>query len=242
MFDPLIIIVTVTLVILVFAAYWIRIPYAIIPLGFIYLIFIIFSREPQTNNNNNNNNNIPNSVVSPNNNVIESQSTGTDDTRLLLSNIKPKPLVFDSGRTSKDYLSDKPKNPTKIISEKKKIEKKKEPKEKEKLLSIKDIQICQFIKNRNPIGSSAYFSENVDSLFCFTRMENLGGKQEVAHLWYYEDRLVGQVKYNIKSSKNYRSWTKKRVSPSQVGPWRVDVRDTSGTVLGSKFFFITDNQ
>ena len=73
-------------------------------------------------------------------------------------------------------------------------------------------------------------------------MANSGGKQEVAHLGYYEDRLVGQVKYNIKPSKNYRSWTKKRILPSQTGPWRVDVRDTSGTVLGSKFFFITDTQ
>ena len=237
MFDPLIIIITVTLVLLGFIAYWIRIPYAIIPLGFIYLIFIIFSREPQVKKNN-----IPTNTVSPNNNIIESNPTVTDDTRLLLSNIKPKPLIFDSGRTSKDYLSDKPKKPAKIISEKKKIEKKKEPKKKEKPLSIKDLQICQFIKNRNPIGSNAYFSDNVDSLFCFTRMENLGGKQEVAHLWYYEDRLVGQVKYNIKRSNNYRSWTKKTILPSQIGPWRVDVQDTSGTVLASKFFFITDTQ
>ena len=238
MFDPLIIIVTITFLIIVFIAYWIRIPYAIIPLGFIYLVFIIFSREPQIKTNSSSNN-----LINSNSTNLNSNPNTSKDAKLLISNIKPKPLVFDSGRTSKDYSTNFSKNNTKNIPKPNILEpeKKIKPKNPEKLLSVKDIQICQFIKNRNPIGSNTYFSDNVDSLFCFTRMENSGGKQEVVHLWYYEDKIVGKIKYNIKRSKNYRSWTKKTILASQIGPWRVDVQDTSGTVIASKFFFITDN-
>ena len=47
-----------------------------------------------------------------------------------------------------------------------------------------------------------------------------------------------QVRYNVKKSKSYRSWTKKTILPYQVGNWRVDVQDQNGTIIGSKSFRI----
>ena len=84
-----------------------------------------------------------------------------------------------------------------------------------------------------------YFSNDVDSLFCYTRIQNQGQKQEVKHVWYYEDQLMTQIRDNIKKSNIYRSWTRKTILPHQVGQWRVDIQDSSGKIIGSKEFQIT---
>ena len=106
------------------------------------------------------------------------------------------------------------------------------------LLSLKEINICKNIKNRNPIGIGDIFPNSVDSLYCFTKIENLGKKMEVRHIWYYEDQIMTQVRYNVKKSNVYRSWTKKTISSFQIGNWRVEVQDRNGTIIGSKSFKI----
>ena len=47
-----------------------------------------------------------------------------------------------------------------------------------------------------------------------------------------------QVRYNVRKSNIYRSWTKKTILPNQIGQWRVDVLDNNGTIIGSKKFEI----
>ena len=106
------------------------------------------------------------------------------------------------------------------------------------LISLKEIKICKNIKNRNPIGIGEIFPNSVDSLYCFTKIENLGKKMEVRHVWYYENQIMTQVRYNVKKSNVYRSWTKKNISSFQIGNWRVEVQDRNGTIIGSKRFKI----
>ena len=78
----------------------------------------------------------------------------------------------------------------------------------------------------------------MDSLYCYTRIQNTGAKKEVKHVWYYEDQIMTQVRYNVKKSNIYRSWTKKTILSTQVGRWRVDVQDPYGTIISSKKFEI----
>ena len=105
-------------------------------------------------------------------------------------------------------------------------------------LVLKDIKICKYIKKRTPVGSDVIFSNNVDSLYCYTRIQNKGKKREVKHIWYYEDRMMTQVRYNVRKSNTFRSWTRKTIYPHQVGKWRVDIHDNNGTIIGSLGFEI----
>ena len=98
--------------------------------------------------------------------------------------------------------------------------------------------ICRGVYKRNPIKPGFEFTNNVDSLFCYTKISNSGTKQEIKHVWYYEDKLITSVVYNIKTSYNYRSWSKKNISPRQIGKWRVDIVDSKDNVLGSRNFEI----
>ena len=106
------------------------------------------------------------------------------------------------------------------------------------LISLKEIKICKNIKNRNPVGVGEIFPNSVDSLYCYTKIENLGKKKEVRHVWYYENQIMTQVRYNVKKSNVYRSWTKKTISSFQIGNWRVEVQDRNGTIIGTKRFKI----
>ena len=106
-------------------------------------------------------------------------------------------------------------------------------------ISVKDIKICKNIYKRTPVGSDVIFSNTVDSLYCYTRIQNTGSKEEVKHVWYYKDQVMTQVIYNVKKSNIYRSWTKKTILPNQIGKWRVDVINSEGTIIGSKKFEIT---
>ena len=90
----------------------------------------------------------------------------------------------------------------------------------------------------NPVGVGEIFSNSVDSLYCYTKIENLGKKMEVRHVWYYENQIMTQVRYNVKKSNVYRSWTKKTISSFQIGNWRVEVQDRNGTIIGTKRFKI----
>ena len=105
-------------------------------------------------------------------------------------------------------------------------------------LKLNEIMICRGIYKRNPIKPGIKFINNVDSLFCYTKISNSGNKQEVKHIWYFENKEMTTVSYNIKTSYNYRSWSKKTIYPNQTGNWRVDVVNKIGDLLGSRDFTI----
>ena len=147
--------------------------------------------------------------------------------------VKPKPLTFDSNIKKEKEIK---------IKKKEKIKEKEVLAEQKKqvagVLTVKDIKICKKIYKRTPVGADVIFTNNVDSLYCYTRIQNTGSKKEVKHVWYYENQIMTQVRYNVKKSNIYRSWTKKTILPNQIGKWRVDIHDNVGTIIGSKEFQI----
>ena len=139
-------------------------------------------------------------------------------------------MTFDPQRKSiKEYLE---------FIENQKPSEKLEKVDNENDLLVLQVEICKSIINRNPVESGKSFTSRVDSLFCYTKIRNSGEKQEIRHVWYYKNEIQTQIKYNIKTSSEYRSWTKKRISSNQKGNWRVDIQTSSGYILGSINFNI----
>ena len=121
----------------------------------------------------------------------------------------PKPIIIDS-----NLIIQKDREKTNISeSESSKIFSKKNVKEKENqsgTLKLNEVMICRGVYKRNPIKPGFTFTNNVDSLFCYTKISNKGIKQEIKHLWYFEEKLITSVVYNNETSHNYRSWSKKQ--------------------------------
>jgi len=240
MIDLTFIFVTLSLGVLVLIAYQMKIPRVALPLGIIYIVFVIFGDNPDSaiyNNESETTNNSTDVVREPSPLIVKSRSL-----RLKQRKVTPKPINFDSGRTAKDIPQietiktiEKEDNTIQSIVSNDSQEKV----ENSHKLIIRDIAICKTIQNRQPIGSDTYFTNLVDSLFCYTRIQNLGAKQEVSHHWYFEDKLIQPISYNVRKSNIYRSWTKKTILPHQIGKWRVDVLDKNDEILASKTFHIT---
>ena len=152
----------------------------------------------------------------------------------------PKPIKIDSNiiiqmNVKENIISDVS---SKKDSLKKSIIEEKNPIIQINTLKLNEIMICRGIYKRNPIKPGYKFINNVDSLFCYTKISNSGPKQEIKHVWFFEDEEISSVIYNIKTSYNYRSWSKKTIYPKQTGNWRVDVVDKNGNVLGTRDFSI----
>ena len=218
---------------LVGVSFWLKVPKASAPLFIIYLFFLIqnfsydkteksFAQPVDII--------IPNEEANLENEVVFDKIIKPGDTKKL---IEPKPLTFDlqPKKTDLDITNKSEIKPQNSV-------KKNLNKEKNISLSVKDIKICKSIYKRTPVGSDVVFTNNVDSLYCYTRIQNPGAKREVKHIWYYNDQMMTQVRYNVKKSNIYRSWTKKTILSSQIGKWRVDIQDNNGTIIGSKKFEI----
>jgi len=225
--------ITITLMILVSISFWIKVPKASIPLFLIYLIFT-FTQIPSSEDKS-----INKTMESYENdkNVLRDLEIVEDINIRQINNIvKPKPIIIKD----ESKLSDHERNKKAKFNKPDKSDSDKKPKS-EKLnnpLILKDIKICKNVYKRTPVGSDNIFTNNVDSLYCYTRIQNTGSKREVKHIWYYDNQIMTQVRYNVKKSNIYRSWTKKTILPNQIGNWRVDIQDNNGTIIGSKKFTI----
>ena len=233
MFNTEFIFISLTLFILIMATIWMRVPKASIPLGLIYMIFMLLNRKTMEAHQGFAVNEESKPVVVQT--FPDKKDIVLTPVEPLKTTLKPKPLTFNSERIEKDIL--KVEQQPKQITPQKPVE---DPALKNDLdfLKIKDIKICKSIYKRTPVGADVVFTNNVDSLYCYTRIQNTGKKKEVKHVWYYEDQIMTQVRYNVKKSNIYRSWTKKTILSQQVGRWRVDVQDPDGTIIGSKKFEI----
>lgn len=237
MFTAELTFITLTLMILVSISFWMKVPKASIPLFIIYLIFSFtqFSSsenkpiEDTVDSYDNDQNNEKNSL-SDLENVEEIKIRGINNY------VEPKPLIIED----KSGLSDHKRNEKEKFKkpEKEHSNKKLKSDDLNKPLILKDIKICKNIYKRTPVGADNIFTNNVDSLYCYTRIQNSGSKREVKHVWYYENQIMTQVRYNVKKSNIYRSWTKKTILSNQIGNWRVDIQDNNGTIIGSKKFKI----
>ena len=97
-------------------------------------------------------------------------------------------------------------------------------------LEVVDSAICSNVENRACVDPKGEFSSGVDRLYCFTRISGAKGDTEVTHVWYFGDIERARVTLAVRSS-SYRTYSSKRIQPHEIGPWRVEVLDSAGTLL-----------
>ncbi len=105
------------------------------------------------------------------------------------------------------------------------------------MITVKDIQICTSVENRQPIGSDTSFTHDVERLWCFTKLSSDRDMTSVSHVWYYNDKEMAKVDLVV-NAKIWRTWSSKRILRSWTGEWRVDILSATGELLASKEFNI----
>ena len=235
--------ITIIFLILIVVAFIIKVSKAVFPLTFLYISFLIYFFTNQNVQKKDVNEIFTNEKISNKKPIIDDYSKSGEllkkqdknskpvPIKLTEKLLKPKPLTFKSNKNDKNYKLESYSNEIKI----------KESKEELDILILKEIKICRSIKERNPIQVAKSFNSSVDSLFCYTKIQNKGEKREIRHVWYFKNEIKTQIKYNIRRSNVYRSWTLKKISPNEIGEWKVEIQDSNGKVLGSTKFYIKNS-
>ena len=98
--------------------------------------------------------------------------------------------------------------------------------------------ICKNVVDREAVDIGTQFSNSVSRLYCFTKAVSTQTPTEVVHVWSYGDVERARVSLAVKAA-SWRTYSSKAIQSHEIGPWRVDVLDTSGNLLETINFEIT---
>ena len=225
--DLTFLLVTLILIVFLFISYLLRVIKLSTPLLLIYLIFCftyIIDNDTSkdtiiTNDDINDIQNIKgDSEIVDNSFVQNNNVNGLNEEKSEISkpvvSFNPKPIIIDTNLINRKEKERDNFSGNKI-KEKTTVNTKTNEDKISNQLKLNEVMICRGVYKRNPIKPGFTFSNNVDSIFCYTKISNKGPKQEIKHLWYYENNLITAVTYNINTSYNYRSWSKKSILPNR---------------------------
>jgi hypothetical protein len=98
--------------------------------------------------------------------------------------------------------------------------------------------ICKNVVDREAVDVGTQFSNSVSRLYCFTKVVSTQIPTEVVHVWSYGDVERARISLAVKAA-SWRTYSSKAIQSHEIGPWRVDVLDTSGNLLETINFEIT---
>jgi len=102
-------------------------------------------------------------------------------------------------------------------------------------IEVTSMLFCTAVQDREPVGESAAFAEDVGTVCCITRITGVEGESTVTHVWYEGDTEVSRVELPVRAA-SWRTWSCKTISAS--GSWRVEVQSADGSVLRSGTFTV----
>lgn len=97
-------------------------------------------------------------------------------------------------------------------------------------LTVEQTVICKNVVNRAPVDAGNSFATSIDKIFCFTKIVGANHPTEITHVWYFDGTERDRVTLAVGGSP-WRTYSSKRLRPSDVGSWHVDVLDAGGNML-----------
>ena len=107
-------------------------------------------------------------------------------------------------------------------------------------LIVEELSFCRAVEDREPVEVDTIFLNIVGRVYCFTKITGAVEPVTISHVWYFNDQEKARTVLKIKS-KNWRTWSSKKILKGWVGNWRVDVVSSDGVVLAGKEFTVTES-
>ena len=98
--------------------------------------------------------------------------------------------------------------------------------------------ISKDVVEREAVEVGTQFLNPVSRLYCFTKVVSTEIPTEIVHVWSYGDVERARVSLAVKA-RTWRTYSSKAIQSHEIGSWRVDVQDTSGNLLETINFEIT---
>jgi len=97
-------------------------------------------------------------------------------------------------------------------------------------LTVEQTVICKNVVNRVPVDAGNSFATSNDKIFCFTKIVGANHPTDITHVWYFDGTERDRITLTVGGSP-WRTYSSKRLRPSDVGSWHVDVLDVGGNML-----------
>ena len=98
-----------------------------------------------------------------------------------------------------------------------------------------DIVIGKSIADRMPVDTGSTFPADVGSLVCWTKITG-AANMKISHVWTHGPHSAA-VDLNIGGSP-WRTYSRRTIPSDWTGEWKVEVKDSAGTVLATKTFTV----
>jgi hypothetical protein len=103
-------------------------------------------------------------------------------------------------------------------------------------LVLEEIHMCTAVEDRQPSGVGTVFPDDLDKLYCFTKISGAEDPTFVYHVWYFGNNEIARVKLPV-NAKSWRTWSSKKLY-MLLGNGHVEIVSESGALLGKTEFEI----
>jgi hypothetical protein len=103
-------------------------------------------------------------------------------------------------------------------------------------LTLVGAAIAKGVERRDPIDEGDSFDPAVGALYAWVKVRNLGEDTTITMVWKRDGKTKLAVSLPVGHSYGWKTWSKKRIAPREVGLWTVEVLDAEGLLVGSVGF------
>lgn len=104
---------------------------------------------------------------------------------------------------------------------------------------LTQIATCDQLQDGQPLDVAVIFSTAAGRVLCYNRFENIPARTEIIHNWYHRDALSSRVRLML-NPPTWSTYSHIQLRPQDLGPWRVEVTDARGRLLGLVRFSVTE--
>jgi hypothetical protein len=106
-------------------------------------------------------------------------------------------------------------------------------------LTLFQALMCEEIFSNAPRNPTIVFSITQRKAVCFTSFDEVPQKTIIYHNWYHRDVPSAKIRLTLKPPR-WSTYSSIQLRRTDIGPWRVEISDDKGNVLGVLRFSVTD--
>jgi len=106
-------------------------------------------------------------------------------------------------------------------------------------LKLFEAVMCEEIYSDTPRNPTSVFSATKEKAVSFSVFDPVPQKTFIYHNWYHRDVPSARIRLQLKPPR-WSTFSSIQIRKTDIGPWRVEITDDKGDILGVLRFSVTD--
>jgi hypothetical protein len=106
-------------------------------------------------------------------------------------------------------------------------------------LTLSQALMCEEVLNNAPQNPTVVFSATRERAICFSTFDPVPQKAAIFHNWFHRDVPNARIQL-ILNPPRWSTYSSIQLRKTDIGPWRVEITDEEGNILGVLRFSVTD--